>query len=280
MIDIHTTIMEQYDSMNKSEKLVAQKVLDCAKEIVHMSISELSCHCSVSDTTVFRFCNRLGFTGYQDFKVHLALGIVTPMENIHRGIKENDDMYIIMQKVLKASTAVLEKTVECNNAEKIEELVQRIIKAHKICFWGNGGSSILAEDAYHKFYRLGLPVETASDIHWQYMQGALLTKKDLVFLFSSSGANKDLISLIDYIHEKDATAVGITQHMKSPLGKKVDICLFSAGNTQEFRSEAMESRLSTLLLIDSIFIRCAVLLKEKSMRKLHQIREGIAQCRI
>ncbi len=266
--------------MNKAEKQVSQKVLDCPRKIVHMSISELAKFCEVSETTIFRFCNKIGFKGFQEFKINLALNIASPMENIHSDISENDDSYLIMKKILKSSVLVLEKTMEVNQAETIEKVTRHILDAKKILFWGNGGSAILAEDAYHKFYRLGLNVQTASDIHWQQMQASLLEENDLVFIFSSSGANKDLLEVMEFAHTNKTITVLISQHELSPLAQKADICLISCGNNQEFRSEAMESRFSTLLLIDTLFIKTSIMIKSKALKNLYKVREGIAGRRI
>lgn len=277
---IKEMIIKSYSDMNKLEKIVAKKVLDEPREIVHMSINEVAKYCDVSDTTVFRFCNKLGFKGFQEFKINLALGIVTPMENIHGDITEQDDNYIIMEKVFESTVKDLKKTLKQNSPENVQVICDHIIKAGRICFWGNGGSGVLAADAYHKFYRLGLNVQTSSDIHWQYMQASLLEKGDVVIGFSNTGANKDLLDIIDFAKKKGAFVIVFTQSDSSSLAKKSDLCVISCGNDQEYRSEAMESRLSALMMLDVIFIRCSIMLGDKAQDNLKNIRRGVANRRI
>lgn len=278
--NIKEMILKSYSKMNKLEKAVAKKVLEESREVVHMSINEVAKFCDVSDTTVFRFCNKLGFKGFQEFKINLALGIVSPMENIHGDITEQDDNYIIMEKVLESTVKDLKKTLKSNSPENIQTLCDHIVGAETVCFWGNGGSGVLAEDAYHKFFRLGLNVQTSSDLHWQYMQASLLQKGDVVIGFSNTGANKDLLDIVDYAKSKGAFVAVFTQSDTSSLAQKSDICVLSCGNDQEYRSEAMESRLSALMMIDVIFIRCSIMLGDRAQENLKNIRQGVANRRI
>ncbi len=130
-VNIKDLVLQFYPEMNKAEKQVAQKTLDCPRKIIHMSISELSKFCEVSETTIFRFCNKLGFKGFQEFKINLALTIATPMENIHGDVCEDDDSYLVMKKILKSSVLVLEKTMEVNKPETIEKITRHIVDAKK-----------------------------------------------------------------------------------------------------------------------------------------------------
>lgn len=46
-----------------------------------MSISELAGACSVADATVSRFCRRLGYKGYPDFKIAIANASIHRLED-------------------------------------------------------------------------------------------------------------------------------------------------------------------------------------------------------
>ena len=62
----------EYYCFTASEKKLADYILSAQHSIAHMSISELADACSVADATVSRFCRRLGYKGYPDFKLALA----------------------------------------------------------------------------------------------------------------------------------------------------------------------------------------------------------------
>ncbi len=273
-------IVELYSTLNKAEKKAAKYILENPRDIVHFSITELAEASDVSETTIFRLCNSLGYKGFQDLKINLAGAIIKPIENIHEEIEESDDSYIIMKKVLNANIFSMENTIKLNNPEKLEEVSKLILNSSQLLFFGMGGSASLAEDAHHKFIRTGINCNVSADSHWQAMYISMAKKDDVVFAFSNSGSNKELLDTIKIAREKGLKVVSITGNAKSPIAQESDISLICYGRESMFRSEAMESRLTTLMLMDCIYISVALVKKEETLGNLVKIREGIASKRL
>ena len=97
------------DELSKSEKKVVAYALKHPKEVVRSSVSELAVKSQVSDATVIRTCYRLGLTGFQDLKVSLAQGLVSPISSINESIKEDDSYEEIITKVFNSSINTLKK---------------------------------------------------------------------------------------------------------------------------------------------------------------------------
>lgn len=273
-------IREQYSTLNKAEKKAAQYILENPRDIVHFSITELAEGSHVSETTIFRLCNRLGYKGYQDLKINLAGAIIKPIENIHEEIEEGDDAYIIMQKVLHANIFSMENTLKLNNSQKLEDAAELILNASQIMFFGMGGSGSLAEDAYHKFIRTGIKSYVSTDSHWQAMLVSMAAENDIVIAFSNSGSNKELLDTIRMARKGGLKVISITGNIKSPIAQESDISLVCYGKESMFRSEAMESRVTTLMLIDCIYISVALVKKDETLENLEKIRKGIASKRL
>lgn len=269
-------IKEVYSSLNTAGKKVAQYILENPKEIIRLSITELADNSNASETTVFRLCNKLGYKGYQDLKISLASAIVDPIENIYEEIKENDDMYILMHKVMASNMCSIENTFKINKSTELEKAIAMILKAEKIMFFGMGGSGIIAEDAHHKFVRTGINCVSASDSHWQAMYTSMAGEDDVIVAFSNSGSNKELIETIEIAKKNHIKIISITSNAKSPIAKVSDIVLVCYGNETMFRSEAMESRISTLALVDCLYIGVALKRKEETLKNLEKIRKSIA----
>ncbi|ADK14223.1 MULTISPECIES: MurR/RpiR family transcriptional regulator [Clostridium] len=265
-----------YSNLKTAEKKAAHYILENPESIIHFSITEFAYVSKVSETTIFRLCNKLGYTGYQDLKINLASTIVKPVENIFEGIKENDDMYIIMQKVMSSSIHSIQKAISMNESTEMEKAVKLILNAKKLMFFGMGGSWIVALDAYHEFIRTGIPCVCNSDSHWQVMYAAMAERNDVIFAFSTSGSNKDLIDSIKVGKKNGAKIISITSNQKSPLQKISDILLTSYGKESMVRSEAMESRITSLVLINSLFVSVALKRLDITLNNLDKIRAGIA----
>lgn len=272
-------IREKYSSLNRAEKKAAQYILENPKNIIHFSITELSEASGVSETTVFRLCNSLDFKGYQDLKINLAGSLITPMENFHEEISAKDDAYIIMRKVLNGNILSMEETIRLNPPERLEEAVKLLDQAKTVMFFGMGGSAPLCEDAHHKFIRTGISGRVASDPHWQAMYVSMAEPGDVLVAISSTGSNKALLEAVQMAKEKGVKVIAITSHARSPIGMEADISLLSYGRESDYRSEAMESRVTTLMLIDSLYLRLALLREEETMGNLNRIRKSISEKR-
>lgn len=269
-------IRDSYSRLNVAEKKAAQFVLENPLDIIHFSITELAENSSVSEATVSRLCNKLGYKGYQDLKINLARTMIEPIKNIHEEIKENDDMYIVMSKIYSSNVYSMKKSMEMNSEKTLAQAVDFILKAGQLHFWGMGGSGAIAFDAYHKFIRTGIRCSVHTDSHLQAMFAALAKKDDVIMAISNSGSNKELIESINLARKNGVKIIGLTGNLRSPMTKVSDLVLVSYGKEYSFRSEAMESRISALMLIDCLYAGVALRRKEETLETLDKIRQGIA----
>jgi len=272
-------INECYNELKSAEQKVAKYILENPKDIIHFSITELADTSGVSETTVFRLCNRLGYKGYQELKINLAGDVVTQIENIHEEIEEDDNMYLIMNKIMKSNLNSIETTMKMNSSQELEKAVELILKSKQLLFFGMGGSGALALDGYHKFIRTGLSCVVHTDSHWQAMAASMAQENDTVIAFSNSGSNKELVENLKIAKERGLNIISITSNKKSPIAKVSDVVLISYAKELLFRSEAMESRISALTLLDCLYIAVALRRKDETLRTLGNIREGIARKR-
>lgn len=273
-------ITANYSSLKGAEKKVAQYILENPKDIIHFSITELAEVSKSSEATVFRLCSKLGYKGYQDLKINLAGSVVEPIENIHEEMQEDDDTYIIMHKIMCSNIDSIQKTMKLNKVDAINNAIQLILKSNTLMFFGMGGSAAIANDAYHKFIRTGINCVNSSDSHWQVMFSSMCKKNDTLIAFSNSGSNKELLENVNLAKKNGINVISITSNEKSPLSKASDIALIAYGNESMFRSEAMESRLTSLMIIDWLYVSVAFKRKDIVLTNLNNIRAGIANKRL
>ena len=246
------------------------------KEIIHLSITEFSENSSVAEATIFRFCKRLGFRGYQAFKIALASEYVEPIQNIHEEINEEDEVHTLAKKVFMGHIEAINDTLNLLDADKLETIVDLLSRATRIDFYGSGGSSAIAMDAYHKFLRTGINCNAHSDGHQQIISAAMLGPGQAAIGISHSGSNKDVIEALRIAKANGAATIAITNHYKSPLTKEADYVLYTTSRETYFRSEALASRLVQLSLIDVLHVAVSLRKKEETLTNLQKIREAIS----
>ncbi|AYV65539.1 MULTISPECIES: MurR/RpiR family transcriptional regulator [Niallia] len=273
-------IRSYYARLSEKEKKIADYILENPEKIIHSTINELAEDLGVADATVFRFCKRIGFKGYQAMKIALASEVIEPIQQIHEEINENDSVKTVTEKVFKSNVRTLENTLEILNGHSIQKAVEFLLQANRVEFYGTGGSAVIAMDAFHKFVRTGIKAFSFVDSHFQLMSSSQLSEKDVAVIISHSGTNKDTINIMKTAKNNGAKTIGITGYPKSPIGQNTDVALFTSSEETEYRSEALSSRIGQLSLIDALYVNVMILNKNVANQSLERIRNAISDTRI
>ncbi|MBB5173845.1 MurR/RpiR family transcriptional regulator [Texcoconibacillus texcoconensis] len=273
-------IKAAYTGFREKEKVIADYILEHPEDIVHSTISQVAENIQVAEATVFRFCKKIGFKGYQAMKIALASEVDKGFQDIHETIQEGDDERQVTEKVFKANIRTLEETLSVLNQDTMKEATKAILEADRVEFYGSGGSGVIAVDAHHKFIRTGIATASYSDSHFQVMSASQLTENDVAALISHTGANRDMLDVLDVAQEHNVTTIGITTLAKSPLSEGVDIPLFTVSEETDYRSEALSSRLAQLSIIDALYVNISIARKEQMEQSLNNMRNAVSIKRI
>ncbi len=273
-------IRSYYARLSEKEKKIADYILQNPEQIIHCTINELAEDLNVADATVFRFCKRIGFKGFQAMKIALASEVIEPIQQIHEEITEQDNVKTVTEKVFQSNIRTLENTLQILNERSIQQAVDLLSKAKRVEFYGTGGSAVIAMDAFHKFVRTGIKAFSFIDSHFQLMSASQLSKNDIAVIISHSGTNKDTLNILKTAKKNGATTISITGYPKSPIAQNADVALFTSSEETEYRSEALSSRIAQLSLIDALYVNMMILNKETANKSLDKIRTAISDTRM
>lgn len=211
------------------------------EDIIYMSISELAMQLDVAEATLLRFCRKLDYRGFQDFKLSISqeLGAEEPKgtEGCPRRIA--DDM-----------TDAIMQTYKGLNYEDCLEVARLIIKKQRVCVFGVGSSAIAPSMLRARLIRAGISVENSSDNHTQTIITSNLTVDDIVVLVSVSGATKDIIKLAEIAKKNGTTIVVITNYDKSPLAKYADYAFFTCRKEVAYEGGSLATVVAQSYIID------------------------------
>jgi RpiR family transcriptional regulator, carbohydrate utilization regulator len=240
-------------SLAPAEQRVGKLVLADPRAFATLPVSQLSDRAHVSKPTVVRFCRSMGYDGLSDFKLKLAGSVSEGVPFIHRSVDIDDKVSDVLVKVIDNTVAAFLKYRNDASAFAIEKAVEALTATYKkrgrIEFYGVGNSGIVALDAQHKFFRLGVTSIAHSDGHMQVMSASTLSQDDCVVVISNSGRTRDLMDACDIARKNGATTIVITSS-GSPLSAAGHIHL-SADHPEGYdRYSPMVSRLLHLLIID------------------------------
>ena len=241
----------RYDSFSKTEKKIADFLMQNPDEILPLYITELAERCGTSEATVVRFSKRLGFDGYQQLKIAIAQDSDT--HPVNESILHSDGAGEIFQKVCEDIYCSLEKTKQAIDVNSLEKCCSAILSSNNILVFGLGNSASVAMDASHKIFRLGLNSHAYTDNHMQSIAAAHTTPDSVVIGISHSGQSRDILQAMQLAQQNGATTIAITNFGKSPIDKVSDIILHTVSDETNYRILGLSSRISQLAIIDTIY---------------------------
>jgi RpiR family carbohydrate utilization transcriptional regulator len=265
-------------SLAPAEQRVGKLVLQDPRAFANLPVTELAERAHVSKPTVVRFCRSVGYDGLSDFKLKLAGSVSEGVPFIHRSVDVDDKTSDVAVKVIDNTVAAFLKYRNDASSFALDMAVQALAETHsigkRIEFYGVGNSGIVAQDAQHKFFRLGMNTIAYSDGHMQVMSASMLGKGDCVVVISNSGRTRDLMDAADIARKRGATIIVITSS-GSPLAAAGQIHLTADHPESYDRYSPMVSRLLHLLIIDILATTVALRIGESLQPALREMKNNL-----
>ena len=270
-------------ALSPAEQRVAKLVLLDARSFASLPVTALAARAQVSKPTVVRFCRSVGYDGLTDFKRKLAGSVNEGVPFVHRSVDEDDKAEDIIVKVLDNAVSALLKYRNAAAGHSFERAIAALAEAgrqhRRIQFYGVGNSGIVAQDAQHKFFRLGVNATAVSDGHVQVMSATMLQPGDCLVIISNSGRSRDLLDAAEIARKKGATLIVITAS-GSPLAVfgqgSVQHILLAVDHPEDYEHYSpMVSRLLHLAVIDILTTAVALRLPGERRPILQEIKRNL-----
>ena len=242
-------ITDALPSLNKSETKVANVILSDPDAATQSSIAALAKKASVSEPSVNRFCKRFNASGFPDFKLKLAKSLVSGIRFVNRNVDPNDDVASYTTKIIDSTINTLASVRDKISYARVNQVVDKLIQAKRIYFFGLGASGSVARDAEHKFFRFNLPVSSHEDVLMQRMLASTGGAGDVFFIVSHTGRTKEVVEVAEIARKNGSTVIGLTAP-ESPLAAMCTLAMDVdvPENTDEYMP--MASRIVHLVILD------------------------------
>ncbi|QQF77690.1 MurR/RpiR family transcriptional regulator [Histophilus somni] len=255
--NILDTIGALYDSLTKTEKRIATTVLSSPELLGQNSLAEIANQLDVGEATFIRFCRTLGFKGYTDFKLDLAIELATKDRQsnslLETDISKFDGTSQIAEKLQNVIHNVISETVNLLDFAQLEKVVELMRVSKRIFLFGIGSSGLTAEEAKNKLMRIGLHVDATSNNHFMYMQAALLKKGDIVIGISHSGYSEETVQALNIAKKNGAVTVALTHNLRSPITMVSDYVLINGNRQGQLQGDSIGTKIAQLFVLDLIY---------------------------
>jgi RpiR family transcriptional regulator, carbohydrate utilization regulator len=235
--------------LRRSETRVAEAVMKNPAASIHKTLAELAADARVSEPTVIRFCRAIGFRGYREFRISFAQSIAAQGNFAGAAMTAIDPETDLIGSIFANHLRTLLRVREALDADVVTGAVDILAAARRIEFFGVGASGVVAMDAQHKFFRLGLPTVAYTDPHMQLMSATTLRPGDAVVAVSHTGRTKDILESVITAKDAGADVIAITTP-DSPLALAASLTLPVAAAEDTDLYTPMMSRLAHLAVID------------------------------
>ncbi len=280
MDDAVGLIHGKYQSFSAVEKKIADFILEHPETVIYMTTAVLAKELGVSQGSIVHFANALGFGGYSQLKLSVAQHLPNHEKIISEQITAKDSAKLVLEKLSNEVVQSFQMTLSAVSNKQLEQAAEILTQKKRIEIYGVGSSSMVANDAYYRFMRQGLPAYSVIDPHIASVSASLLDQNCVVVAVSYSGRTVETLKSAQIAKEKGASIIALTSFSKSPLAKLSDVCLVSASKETDRLKEATAARHSQLLLLDALLMYISFKNIDKTIAYTENIAEIIGEHRI
>ncbi len=278
MQELLDRIMKEHESLPAAQRQVAAYVVNNAMQVPFLSITALAREIGVSDTTIIKFCNQLGFDGFGDFKkvfvddVYSRLTMYNKIANNNTvSVKKGTIFDDVMCEDIENIQATLTNPTNLENMDKLIEMLQNTEEVYAV---GARSSAVLSDFLASTLRYLGIKVHTLTGGVGDYLDRLFaVTPKDVVIAFSFPRYTGFIVDILKDLHQRGIKIVLITDTGLSPAYPYADLVFQCSVSTNGY----LPTYCSCLSLIGVICRNASTALKHKAAQHVRDLESKLLE---
>lgn len=250
-------IQNNFNRMSKGQKIIAEFIINSYDKAAFMTAATLGSSLNVSESTVVRFANTLGYGGYRELQKELQELIKNKLTTVQRlnlpdGISQGENN---LAKVMESDIDNIKKTIAEIDMNSLHKAVDMMTEGKQIYVIGLRSSSFLA--GYLCFYlnflypNVKLISAGPNDVFEQLVKA---DENDVIIGITFPRYSKKTLEALDYAKSKGCPIITITDSLISPAASKADVTLIARSDMISF----IDSLVAPMSLINAFIIALGV----------------------
>ncbi|OTQ28759.1 MurR/RpiR family transcriptional regulator [Gilliamella apicola] len=258
---INLKLREVKNDLSVKELEVAQYIISHSQAVKNMSIQTLAKLNYVSTSTILRLCNKLGYSGFSDFKVDLISSSPQKFSTdiLQDDINLNDTLEDVNRKVQAMEKSSIDETHSIVNLKALDNAIDLIITSNKIVIFGVGSSGLVGKELEYQLIKIKKDVNCHFDAHISRSIVSTLGKNDLIIIISHSGETPECVELLKLAESLKVPSIAITKMGQSQISLLANIVLHTTSMEHASRLIPIRSKISQIsvmnMLLTNLFIR-------------------------
>ena len=251
-------IRQRYAGLAQSHKKLADFLLSQPDRARHLSSQQLASEAGVSQSSVVKFAQKIGFKGFPALKLAISEALVSnpnPQSMpVHNQIRGADPMRLVGEKLIKENVAAMHAPLDVNTEEKLLESVAMLRGARRIVLTGIGASGLVARNFGWKLTKIGRNAIVEQDMHALLATVQAMDPDDLLLAISYSGERREINMATDEVLRVGGKILAITGFTPNALQQRATRGLYTIAEEQATRSAAISSTSAQMMLTDLLFM--------------------------
>lgn len=250
-------IRAERDQMSAIERRIADYILENAQLLRDYSSQQLANALKISQSSVVKFSQKLGFKGYPDLKYSVGESIARGDAGEVNGsvAPERKDPHAALAESLWHSKALAEQETRLiNPSKKIDAIADVIGKAGKVFIIGLGEDGIPARAFALRLSLLDVLTVHHFDAMLMTASIATTTRNDVLLVFSEHGQQAALCKIGRQFRERGGKVISVTRHTANPLRAHADHSLLISAHDERPHIEPLLYQSALRHLLDMIFV--------------------------
>ena len=269
--DLLNEIERKMPSFSKGQKAIAGYISEHYEKAAYMTASKLGEVANVSESTVVRFANELGFEGYHDLQNALRDLTRTKLKSFQRMEVTNNlfgDGDIINARLM-SDVENIKQTLEKLDGQAFSNAVDKIVKAKNIYIMGVRSSSMLAGFLNFSFRMIFdnikfVQTTSSSEIFEQIMH---INEDDVMIAISFPRYSKRIVNAVNYAKQNCADIIALTDSSASPIAQQADQVLLARSDMASF----VDSLVAPLSVINALVVAVAQKKQDEVTERLKEL---------
>lgn len=269
--DLIKRINENYSKFSKGQKLLANYIIDHYDKAVFLTAAKLGNIVGVSESTVVRFANELGYDGYPKLQRALEELVKNKLTSIQRMEVTSDriDKTHVLKSVLQSDAEKIKNTLEDIKPEIFDQAIEMILNARNIYILGVRSSAALA--SFMGFY-FNLVFDNVKLIHTNsvsemFEQIYRISSEDVVIGISFPRYSKRTLKAMEFARSRDAKVIAITDSHLSPMNQFSDCSLIARSDMASF----VDSLVAPMSVINALIVALCIKKKDNVLNTLESL---------
>ncbi|MCB1559801.1 MAG: MurR/RpiR family transcriptional regulator [Xanthomonadales bacterium] len=270
-------IRSERDQMSAVERRIADFLLDNAGLLRDYSSQQLANALGISQSSVVKFSQKLGFKGYPDLKYSIgeAIARADTAENGPNAASSDSDEADDPASQLWRRKAEAEQATRLLNPPDVLAAAAAAIsgetesgeRANKVFLIGFGVDDIHARAFAMKLALLGISTVHNFDAARMAANVSSVTRGDVLMVFSEHGQHPALCKISHWVHEHHGKVVTVSRNTANPLRAMADVALVVSAHDEAAEIEPLLYQSALHHLLDGVFLQlCQDRVRRENLR--------------